>query len=124
MNEPRKDAQPYKPSAGQVARRRGVEVGRFTVRRVPRMCNEAGCPRSGGLVPCYLSGDRYDGHYCSEHAHANGFCHGCGNFWAGVESFDFGNGYCENCRYDFTDDYGEYEWPEEAYAMVQEPPAP
>lgn len=34
-----------------------------------------------------------------EAAHAAGYCIGCGNFWAGLTSFDFSKiqGYCENC---------------------------
>lgn len=42
-----------------------------------------------------------DYYYCSRHAHKEGFCYGCGQFWGGIESFDFGRGarrgLCENC---------------------------
>lgn len=43
--------------------------------------------------------------YCDEHCQQHGFCRGCGYFWGGTESFDFGNGYCSNCRDEFEDDY-------------------
>lgn len=103
------------------------------VRRVPRfdICMEGGCTIRG--IACYLPDDnsipdKPDCWYCPEHAHKNGFCWGCGNFWAGVESFDFnlwGNELCDNCKdepdltgeYDYDDDHSEdwaYDW--EAYA--------
>jgi hypothetical protein len=47
---------------------------------------------------------------CAEHA-SDYFCIHCGNFWAGVESFDFSpiKGVCENCRVEYEDDDDEYE---------------
>lgn len=37
-------------------------------------------------------------YYCFTHAKEAGYCWGCGQFWAGNESFDFGfSGLCENC---------------------------
>lgn len=40
---------------------------------------------------------------CDDHAYNAGFCHKCGGFWGGVESFHFHNerlliGLCYNCR--------------------------
>lgn len=71
-------------------------------------CEEEGCTREG--IACYLPDNPiYDGeqeaepdnYYCGVHCHAQGFCCGCGSFWGGVESFDFGRGartgLCENC---------------------------
>lgn len=51
-----------------------------------------------------------DHYYCGDHAQKAGFCWGCGEFWGGIESFDFGmgarSGLCENCLAsgDFDDD--------------------
>lgn len=77
-------------------------------------CEEEGCDWEG--TPCYypdnpIYGLDYpeggppaefepDHHYCAQHAYRAGFCFGCGSFWGGVESFDFGNPshLCENCR--------------------------
>jgi hypothetical protein len=72
-------------------------------------CQHDGCRNEG--IPCYLTGDD-DGDpsylYCEEHAFENGFCWGCGQFYAGIEDFDFGNGLCEHCREDEDDDCEEY----------------
>lgn len=36
--------------------------------------------------------------YCPTHAWEEGFCYGCGQFWAGLESFDFNPRHvCSNC---------------------------
>ena len=53
-------------------------------------------PDSGGNDPP----DRY---YCFKHASENGFCPGCGGFWGGVESFEFGSdaGWCASCASEF-----------------------
>jgi len=40
-------------------------------------------------------------HYCPDHAQENGFCWLCGEFWGGVEEFEFDpSGLCPNCAYD------------------------
>lgn len=45
-------------------------------------------------------------HYCAKHITENGFCWACGNFWAGVEVFDFNPvGLCPNCKDEFNDEY-------------------
>ncbi len=43
--------------------------------------------------------DTHD-YYCYQHASENGYCHICGEFCAGIDSFDFGipPGLCDNCR--------------------------
>lgn len=70
-----------------------------------RRCDEPGCELEGRA--CFLpthdqpagEDEHPDAYYCAEHAFANGFCRGCGDFWGGVESFEFANGgYCDNCR--------------------------
>ncbi len=46
--------------------------------------------------------------YCVTHASQNGYCWGCGEFWAGCESFDFNRmQLCPNCRDDpdFREDW-------------------
>ncbi len=37
-------------------------------------------------------------HFCCDHAFKNGYCICCGEFWGGIEDFDFGNGFCTNCK--------------------------
>lgn len=66
-------------------------------------CETEGCQEEGN--PCWLPGnydaDHPDFWHCGKHMHQEGFCWGCGTFWGGVESFDFGagarTGLCENC---------------------------
>ncbi len=85
-------------------------------------CDVKGCKDAGR--PCWLPLDNPteepppDKWLCGKHAHREGFCWGCGLFWGGVESFDFGSGartgLCENClgsgEYEDEDDDGdEYE---------------
>lgn len=37
--------------------------------------------------------------YCPEHCTAEGFCWQCGEFWAGITSFDMrANGLCDACN--------------------------
>lgn len=84
-------------------------------------CQEKGCENSG--EPCRLVDD--DGKdlifwYCSEHSQQNGFCFGCGEFWGGSESFDFGPGWCPNCAPEFEDDDDEYEPEGWEVAMFEE----
>lgn len=64
-------------------------------------CEHPGCERIGS--ECYLPDtspeNPPDAIYCAEHAHGAGFCHGCGNFWGGVESFEFSpSRLCDDCR--------------------------
>lgn len=45
---------------------------------------------------------------CGEHSHALGFCRSCGQFWGGVESFDFRrSGLCDNCEAEWRADAGD-----------------
>jgi hypothetical protein len=71
--------------------------------RYPR-CEEPGCDEEG--CPCYLEPwGKIHSFYCVEHSQIHGFCVGCGQFWGGIESFDFGPGWCDNCALEFEDDY-------------------
>ncbi len=62
-------------------------------------------------TPCQIPDTEKIVYYCFNHAKPNGFCYGCGEFWGGVEAFEFarewGNvwGYCPNCSEAF--DIGE-----------------
>jgi len=70
-----------------------------TVRQIERVCDEDGCTNVG--LECSLPDDDTVASYayCDEHIFNNGFCRMCGQFWGGVESFEFLNGgYCDNCR--------------------------
>lgn len=71
--------------------------------------------RRGDGLPCFLPDDDRDlddpnGWYCPEHAQEHGFCWCCGDFWGGVESFDFGSGLCEHCRDEVGDDEEDEDW--------------
>lgn len=86
----------------------------------PRKCQHEGCTEEGN--PCYLDDDlladpqRVTEYLCCNHAPEHGYCWCCGRFFAGIESFDFGNGLCEDCRVELLElepdeedmDYGDY----------------
>lgn len=74
-------------------------------------CEWPGC-WNRNVTPCHLT--EWDGkpqpteYYCSAHASDAGFCWGCGQFWAGIESFDFSrSGLCDNCD-ESEPDYENY----------------
>lgn len=86
-------------------------------------CERDGC-MDDGCVDCRLPNDAHLNpdanigevieHFCPDHAFKNGYCICCGEFWGGVEDFDFGNGLCDNCK-DAIDceqtDYSDFdEW--------------
>lgn len=73
------------------------------------LCEHGGCRRRG--QPCYITADdsEPDGFYCAEHAQEHGFCSMCGQFWGGIEEFDFGNGVCPNCREYMDKDLGYWD---------------
>lgn len=64
--------------------------------------------------------DTFD-YYCAEHCFKNGYCYGCGGFWAGSENFDFSRDHlCSNCKDDpdlvgYDEDESYYETPDEYY---------
>ncbi|KPV52035.1 hypothetical protein SE17_17880 [Kouleothrix aurantiaca] len=99
--------QPLRVQNGRLKRPQAIGV----------LCNHAGCTRFG--FPCWLPGDRTPSeHLCSIHIHDSGYCVGCGQFCAGLESFDFSpRQLCDNCSWeeyhdddeDWDDDYGP-EW--------------
>jgi hypothetical protein len=76
-----------------------------------RLCDEPGCDLPA--FECVLPDGALNGYYCSKHAFDNGFCKMCGMFWAGMESFDFGNGYCDTCQVEVDIIDGTYDEPED-----------
>lgn len=85
-------------------------------------CEHPGCQNTG--LACFFPGSDEPGcYYCAEHIHGAGFCWGCGNFWGGVETFDFDRrGLCDNCRTDpeLAGNFADEEWHE----YEEEPPYP
>jgi hypothetical protein len=73
------------------------------------ICQHEGCTETGS--PCFLNawdddedGDAPAEYYCAEHARDAGYCFVCGLFRGGIESFEFGDGRCDNCRESSDDD--------------------
>lgn len=72
---------------------------------VKYICQEHGCKEEADIYhyPVHDAGSEW---LCVEHAISAGFCFMCGNFWAGVEAYDFSpiEGVCPNCISEFDDD--------------------
>lgn len=63
-------------------------------------CAWRGCKQDGN--PCWLPDDldKPSEWYCWRHMYQAGYCPGCGNFSAGIESFDFSRyELCDNCEW-------------------------
>lgn len=74
-------------------------------------CDEPGCTSTDTIACFLMAEDEPDGYYCAEHA-AGSFCLGCGQFWAGNESFDFNpRGLCDNCDVEIDDPDDDATWP-------------
>lgn len=71
-------------------------------------CDDCG-KRTDGLMTCYLDDEKTK--LCPDCIENSGYCLGCGQFWAGVTSFDFSpmKGYCEYCVDQIKSDFGEYD---------------
>lgn len=80
-------------------------------------CEQEGC-FDDGSVECRTHDSGYPvlpemlntiEHFCPEHAYENGYCSLCGDFWGGIESFDFNNPshLCEHCLEQVKDEIGE-----------------
>lgn len=71
------------------------------------------CQRCGErAIECRLQSwnKRPDEMLCPQHARKAGYCPGCGQFWAGVDSFDFSrSGLCEHCQVEVESDNYELE---------------
>ena len=81
-------------------------------------CSEPNCWKHGeDVIECYLpnyevdeegfrTNSEPDYYYCWDHADKNGFCKMCGEFWAGIESFEFIHpGFCDNCDDEMERDF-------------------
>lgn len=89
----------------------------MTDAEAPHPCEFEHCDSTSSML-CVVAGVESDGGdaenwYCPEHARKLGYCWGCGQFWAGIEEFDFNPcGLCPNCKDEFEDDdaISEEEW--------------
>ena len=62
------------------------------------LCEETDCANRG--EPCFYPDNQEEPahYYCTKHAWDNGFCWQCGQFWGGVEAFEFSASHlCPNC---------------------------
>jgi len=91
-------------------------------------CQEQGCGKQGYLCIARSYNEEVDDtveFFCREHAHENGYCWCCGEFYGGIESFDFApRGLCENCEHilrDEVDDPDDWSDEDEMEAYNGEP---
>lgn len=73
-------------------------------------CDSCG-KRTDGLMTCEYPSDGSTTKLCPDCMENSGFCLRCGNYSAGIESFDFSDmpGYCSYCRDEIKSDLGEYD---------------
>lgn len=106
-----------------------------------RICQQKGCWKHGDeITECFLPDyeiddegfrvdEKPDEYYCTEHAARNGYCKSCGEFWGGIESFEFEHpGWCDNCHdqmeHDFNiggdgDEWDLVDWNDDPYDAQQ-----
>lgn len=83
----------------------------------PQPCSYSGCTEEAFSAYAYEEGYEAEW-YCWKHAHDSGYCPMCGDFWGGIESFDFGKSdLCENCQDEIDDDSDEYDDDEYGWDM-------
>lgn len=90
------------------------------------ICGCEGCDKTVTTACFYPDNETEepDHYYCYDHAFDQGFCYGCGRFYAGIEQFDFpefwGNvrGYCEDCSDEIKTSCGEYDEDKDGYNCV------
>ncbi len=63
-------------------------------------CEQPGEACGGG----YDDQDEPTGYFCDAHMHAAGNCRMCRQFFGAVESFEFGNGFCDDCAWEIKHD--------------------
>ena len=96
-----------------------------------RHCEHEGC-LDRDVVECNLNDDDNTVEYfCAAHCFEAGYCYLCGNFCAGIESFDFDSprGLCDNCRDQVNDDGDRYDPDsdfgfDDPYEVAEPAPAP
>lgn len=78
-------------------------------------CDDCG-KRTDGLMTCTYSHDGSQTKLCPDCIKDSGFCLRCGNYCAGMSSFDFSDmpGYCSDCRDEIIemeddDDYDDWD---------------
>lgn len=78
-------------------------------------CDDCG-KRTDGLMTCTYAHDGSTTKLCPDCIKDSGFCLRCGNYCAGMSSFDFSPlpGYCSDCRDELNDDDDD-EWADDLY---------
>ncbi|MDZ7970502.1 MAG: hypothetical protein RM368_37190 [Nostoc sp. DedSLP03] len=80
-------------------------------------CQHLGCTEEN-VTACFYPDNETEQpneYYCTVHAAKHGFCYMCGQFWGGVESFEFATifggseGVCEICDYLASAELGEFD---------------
>lgn len=74
-------------------------------------CDDCG-KRTDGLMTCTYAHDGSTTKLCPDCIKDSGFCLRCGNYCAGMSSFDFSPipGYCSDCRDELDDDDDDDDW--------------
>lgn len=88
-------------------------------------CQEPGCTTGYEVVECRCRGEGgaedLVEYYCTEHCQKHGYCWGCGEFWAGVEMFDFEpSGLCEHCKEEIGAEVEEWDEERDEYMEAWE----
>jgi hypothetical protein len=79
-------------------------------------CDDCG-KRTDGLMTCTYAHDGSTTKLCPDCIKDSGFCLRCGNYCAGMSSFDFSDmpGYCSDCRREIKDDFDDDDWDNDPY---------
>lgn len=89
-------------------------------------CQHENCTEEG--TPCFFPDNETetpDEYFCTEHAFDQGYCYLCGQFFSGIERFDFPETYggirglCESCDDEIKTELEEYD-EEEEYVCVDD----
>ena len=69
-------------------------------------CEEPDC--KGSAILCKLPEAESIRALCPDHAVEQGYCRSCGEFWAGIESFDLrASGLCDHCHDELCADFDD-----------------
>jgi hypothetical protein len=80
-------------------------------------CQHEGCAEPAMLCTCSYAeeeGDWDDEFFCPAHAPQHGYCACCGDFWAGITTFEV-SGYCEHCLVEIEADRDDGDDTEDYY---------